>query len=220
MTHRGPEGRERPDDVRRLQRLAEGLRALQHEIEQAIADRTDEGVPVGRYEIQPPAALEIAEAVAIPSTAERMPVMIEAMMPASVPTAPAVLQARRNTAARVALIEEFGLLTSADVAELNQSQATNRAALASRWKGEERIFSVPYQGKDYFPGFQFGPDGRPREIVAEVLAALGAARGWQTALWFAAGNGYLNGRRPVDLLDSQPDAVTEAARHESVEVYF
>lgn len=150
----------------------------------------------------------------------RMPAMIEAMMPTTVPTAPAVLQARRNSAARSALIEEFGLLTSADVAEINQSQAENRSALASRWKGEGRIFAVRHGGRDYFPGFQFAGDGKPRPVVAEVLGALGGDRGWETALWFLAANGYLDDRRPVDLLDGDPEAVAEAARHEAAETYF
>lgn len=146
--------------------------------------------------------------------------LIEAMMPRSVPTPATVLQARRNSAARQKLIEEFGLLTSAQIAELNESQAENRSALASRWRREGRIFSVKHHGRDYFPGFQFDRDGRPRSIVADLLRAFAGAHGWQTALWFTAPNGYLGGRRPVDLLETDPGAVIEAAKHEAAEVYF
>lgn len=146
--------------------------------------------------------------------------LIDTMMPSSIPTAPAVLQARRNVAARVALIEEAGLLTSAEVADINRSRAANRAALANRWKSGGRIFSVNEGGRELFPGFQFGPDGRPREPVTQAVEALGGAHGWQTALWFTAANGYLGGRRPLDVLDSEPQAVVEAARHEADEVYF
>lgn len=149
-----------------------------------------------------------------------LPEIIEAMMPSQVPTAPMVLQARRNSAARVELMNEFGLLSSSDVAELNQSKAENRAALASRWKSEGKVFSVKHDGRDWFPGFQFETDGRPREIVGRVLGALGEARGWETALWFTGPSGYLAGRRPVDLLDDAPEAVVEAARREAEEVYF
>jgi hypothetical protein len=152
--------------------------------------------------------------------------LIDAMTPRGVPTAPAVLQARRNSAARAALIEELGLLTSAEVAELNRSEAENRAALASRWKREGRIFSVRHHGRDYFPGFQLRTDGPPREVIADVLKALGGGephargRGWETALWFTGANGHLGGRRPVDLLESDPEAVVAAAEHEAAEVYF
>lgn len=150
----------------------------------------------------------------------RLPELIESMMPSEVPTAPMVLQARRNSAARVELMNEFGLLTSSDVAELNRSKAGNRAALASRWKREGKIFGVKHDGKDWFPGFQFETAGRPREIVGRVLDALGGARGWETALWFTGASGYLDGRRPVDVLDDDPEAVVEAARREVDEVYF
>lgn len=146
--------------------------------------------------------------------------LIEAMTPRGVPTPAVVLQARRNSEARAALVEEFGLLTSSEIADLNDSQAVNRAALASRWKGEGRIFSVRHHGQDYFPAFQFAADGRPLESVAQVLEALGQPRGWETALWFTAANGYLAGRRPVDLLENEPEAAAEAAEREGAEIYF
>ena len=146
--------------------------------------------------------------------------LIEAMMPDDLPTPAMVLQARRNSVARTELIREFGVLTSAEVAEVNGSTAENRAALANRWKREGKLFAVRHEGREYFPGFQLSPDGRPREVIERVLEALGEPRGWQTALWFTSANGYLDARRPVDLLDSEPDAVVEAASHEAEEVYF
>jgi hypothetical protein len=149
-----------------------------------------------------------------------VPDMIESMMPSRVPTAPMVLQARRNGAARTELMDEFGLLASSEVAEINQSKAENKAALASRWKGEGRIFSVKHDGRDWFPGFQFETSGRPRPIIARVLEALGGSREWETALWFTGASGYLDGDRPVDHLEDDPEAVIRAAAHEAEDVYF
>lgn len=149
-----------------------------------------------------------------------MSALIDSLTPKSVPTPAMVLQARRNGAARAALMQEFGLLTSSELADLTESQAENRAALASRWKREGRIFAVKHHGQDYFPGFQLTAEGRPREAVARILAALGRARGWETALWFTAANGYLGGRRPVDLLESDPEPVVEAAAREGAETVF
>lgn len=149
-----------------------------------------------------------------------MPELIEAMTPRGVPTPAMVLQARRNSEARAALIEEFGLLTSAEIADLNESQAENRAALASRWKGEGRVFSVRHHGQDYFPAFQFAADGYPLEAIGRILEALGGPRGWETALWFTAASGYLGGHRPVDLLDNEPESVVAAAEREGAEIYF
>lgn len=163
-------------------------------------------------------AIAYGEALHAPSVP--LPALIDALTPAAVPTPAAVLQARRNAAARSALVEELGLLTSGDVADLNESTAGNRAALASRWKREGRIFSVRHHGNDYFPAFQLDGEHRPREIVGRVLRALGGAGGWETALWFVAANGYLEGRRPVDLLESDPDAVVQAAEREAAEIVF
>lgn len=163
-------------------------------------------------------AVAYGEAVGGPAVA--MPELIEAMTPAAVPTPAAVLQARRNAAARAALIGELGLLTSGEVADLNESSAGNRAALASRWKREGRVFSVRHHGQDYFPAFQLDAEFRPREVVGRVLRALGAAGGWEIALWFVAANGYLEGRRPVDLLAGEPEEVVRAAEAAAVEAVF
>lgn len=147
--------------------------------------------------------------------------MIEAMLPdLTLPSPAAVLQARRNSAARLALANEHGFLTSGDIADLNDSSAQNRAALANRWKREGRVFAVEQRGSDLFPAFQLDERGRPREVMARVLAALGGARGWETALWFTAANAYLDGERPVDLLDEAPERLIAAAEREAAEVYF
>src|SRR5262249_20775137 len=119
-----------------------------------------------------------------------------------------ISQLRRNAEARRAFLAEFGTLTSKEVAELAGSRATNRAALANRWKAEGGIFAVETGGQTLFPAFQFSEDdGQPRPVIAEVLAALGREySGWQTALWFSGRNGWLGAQRPVDLLRSAPGA--------------
>jgi hypothetical protein len=139
--------------------------------------------------------------------------LIQAMLPEGPPpTPPAVLQARRNAAAREELISEFGLLSSSDVAARAGSRAKNKAALANRWKQEGKIFSVTHQGLLFFPAFQFDDDGQPREAVAGVLKALGARLSdWGLALWFTGRYGTLGDRRPVDLLAAEPGKVIAAA---------
>lgn len=148
--------------------------------------------------------------------------MIESMIPAgTVPPPAMVLQARRNAEARVQLLQEFGAFTSTDIGEVAGSKATNRAALAHRWKSDGRIFSVVHQGTTYFPGFQFTAEGQPLPVIAEILSILASVRpGWQLALWFTGSDGWLGGQRPVDLLLTSPDAVVEAARHEAEELVF
>lgn len=150
---------------------------------------------------------------------QRLERTIEAMLPAEVPSRTEILQARRNAKAREALLRELGALTSSEVAELAGSRARNRAALANRWRKEGRIFALTHHGQTYYPAFQFGPDGRPLPVIAEVLRAFDD-EGWPTALWFDAANGWLDGARPVDLLTSDPEKIAEAARREAEELVF
>lgn len=147
--------------------------------------------------------------------AEQVGELAEAMIPdVPIPTPPVVLQARRNAAARALLLDEFGALTAAQVADLAGSEAKNSSALAGRWRREGRVMAVEHHGALYYPGFQFDGSGRPKPVVADVLRSLGRAdvTSWQQALWFTTANGWLGGRRPVDVLDDEPGAVVSAAQ--------
>jgi hypothetical protein len=148
--------------------------------------------------------------------------MIDAMLPDTpLPTPPAVLQARRNAEAREKLIRDFGVLSSADVASLAGSKAKNKASLANRWKQEGRIFSVPHRGAGYFPAYQFDEKGQPLPVIGRVLATLGGeSREWELALWFTSANGWVDGRRPVDLLRREPEEVAQAAEREAEGLFF
>jgi hypothetical protein len=123
-----------------------------------------------------------------------------------------VEQALLHSRRRNEFLEQFETLTSAQVADLSGSTAKNQAAQASRWKAQGKVFSLTHAGQELYPAFQFTAEGLPRPVVAAVLKA-NPARGWQLVRWFVANNGWLPGAaRPVDLLDTQPDAVVEAAR--------
>lgn len=147
--------------------------------------------------------------------AEEIEELATAMTPdIPLPTPPVVLQARRNAEARAALLSEFGALTAAQVSELAGSEAKNTSALAGRWRREGRLIAVEHHGTMYYPGFQFDIDGKPKAPVAEVLKHLShpSMTLWQQALWFTSANGWLDGRRPVDVLDEEGEAVVDAAR--------
>jgi hypothetical protein len=150
-----------------------------------------------------------------PRAAQEVEDLAAAMTPdVPVPTPSVVLQARRNAEARASMLEEFGALTAAEVADLAGSEAKNTSALAGRWRREGRLLAVEHRGNLYYPGFQFDSAGKPKPVIAGVLRYLGSqdVSPWQQALWFSTANGWLRGRRPVDLLDDEPDAVVAAAR--------
>ena len=147
--------------------------------------------------------------------AEEIDDLAAAMAPGlSLPTPAVVLQARRNAQARAQLLIEFGALTASQVAELAGSDAKNRSALAGRWRREGRLIAVEHHGTIYYPGFQFDVDGKPKPAVAEIVRQLAepSITPWQQALWFTSANGWLDGRRPVDMIDDDVAAVLAAAR--------
>ena len=143
---------------------------------------------------------------------------MERLIDAAMPTlsdrpAPTVIdQARRNAGARAKFVQDHEMLDAEQVHGLFGSAAKNRAALAARWRADGKIFALDYRGRLLYPAFQFDQQGRPKGIIGKVLAMLGDAAGpWQTAIWFTSANGWLGGKRPLELLDSEPDRVLDAA---------
>jgi hypothetical protein len=127
----------------------------------------------------------------------------------------AATQQQRNAEVREELANEFELRDSEQVAKDSGSRARNRSATASRWLAEKRIVAVDHRGAKLFPGFQFGPDGKPRPVIKRVLEQFEpyGLTGWEIALWFTTATGWLDDKRPVDLLTKSPDEIVDAARH-------
>ena len=116
-----------------------------------------------------------------------------------------------NARLRAGYLRETPLLTAAEIRAASGLAPRNRSEPASRWKREGRLFAVRRSGIDLYPAFQFA-DGAPRPAVRAVLAALpDGMTGWQTAMWFASANGWLDGAAPQERL-SDAQAVIGAAR--------
>lgn len=141
--------------------------------------------------------------------------LIEAAMPRlSERPHPAILeQARRNAEFRADFLARYDVLDAEQVHALYGSKADNTAALAGRWRSAERIFGLEYEGRTVYPAFQFDINGKPKAVVARILKALGLRSGWQIASWFTAPSGWLSDDQcPVDVMDTDLDAVVDAAR--------
>ena len=146
--------------------------------------------------------------------------MVEAMMPDTpLPRPPSVLQARRNAAAREELISEFGLLSRRTSPPWQAPGRRTRRR--SRTVGSRRGgFSLCLAGCRPVPGFPVRRRRAPAPVVAGCSRALGASAPSGGSPSGSAANGYLGGRRPVDLLASEPDRVVEAADREAAELDY
>jgi len=119
-------------------------------------------------------------------------------------------QARRLELAKQEFLKEFGEPVDGEL--LGDPEL---------WRREGKIFTVTDRKATYIPRFQLDERGHPRPAVARVIQLLGDTTSeWGMALWFAAANGWLGGRRPVDFLASAPEKVVEAAEREAEELVF
>ncbi len=143
--------------------------------------------------------------------------IIDALVPAVPPPRHMLVEARMAAQARTAVLEAGDWLTAAQVAELAGFSTTNPSAQPSRWKKDGLIFAIRHQGNDYFPAWALDARAgyRPFKGLGAVLRAFGDARdGWGQAAWFAAVNSMLGGKRPQDVLASEPERVLAAAADE------
>lgn len=146
-------------------------------------------------------------------TEARLDALVDVYLPSDPLAKPMAEIERDNAEAQARFIQTVKCYSAEDLAELAGHGAANRSATATRWKAQGAIFSVRRLGRDRYPAFQF-QDGRPRKVIADILKALpNDMSPWQTALWFASPNGWLDGARPMDRL-ADAKAVIEAATRE------
>jgi len=153
--------------------------------------------------------------------ARAMNALIAAMTPRrEIPTAPAVLQARRNALARTQFLERYGAREAKDAVALAGYRSKNAHEQVRRWLGSGKLFAIEWGGKRLLPAFQFDEStGRPRPEVADLLTAFeGRRKGWEIALWMTSPNGWLRGKRPIELWPAKIEKVLEAARLEVASV--
>lgn len=146
---------------------------------------------------------------------QRVQALWQALLPED-PLADAHLRLVAGDAlARQEFLAQVPVYDSKQVAGNAGHVSANAAQTAYRWRREGRIFAVTHGGTDLYPAFQFGDDGQPRDIIAQVLTILAgdpARTAWQNAFWFVGANGWLDGAAPVERLDPASDRVLEAAR--------
>lgn len=131
----------------------------------------------------------------------------------SVPIMQSDMQARAITR----IMESGDLLTAQKMANVADRSITNPIACISEWEEQGLIFSIQFQGEDYYPSFVLDPLHQflPRPELKPILAILGDRSGWDLAFWFSSPNSYLSGRHPKELLATELENVLFAARMEA-----
>lgn len=158
---------------------------------------------------------ELVIALKLEPEQEILQTLVKAIAPAAPPTHERLIELRMLAESRKAILESGSWLKAKEVADLAQLSPTNASSQPNRWKRERQIFAISHNGVDYFPLYALDPANgyRPREALSTLLDIFGGSRdAWQLASWFLAVNGRLGGRRPQDVLETDPKAVIEAAR--------
>lgn len=146
---------------------------------------------------------------------KRRDMLISALMP-SIP-AGMLKQASMEARSRAAVLTASEWLTAKEIAERAGFSATNASSTPWKWKQDGSIFAINSEGKDLYPGYGLDPDNafRPLKSLKPVLETFrGHKESWGLAYWFASVNSFLGGRRPMDLLKSEPGLVLAAAEDE------
>ncbi|CAN7652227.1 hypothetical protein [Caballeronia sp. 15715] len=107
-------------------------------------------------------------------------------------------------------------LTAQEVGQRQNPDATNQHAVASRWKKEGKVFFIEHKGVTLYPKYIFDEFGNPVSEVAEVLKIFQGYRPFRIASWFESTSSMLRGKRPREVLGTDPKAVVEAARDQVV----
>lgn len=123
------------------------------------------------------------------------------------------VQERLRQRAATAVLNGTEWLTSTEVDSLAPGGIvrSNSHARANRLLTEGKIFAIEYGGKKRYPRYAFDALGRPYPAVRDVLQAFGVASPLQVASWFESASVALDGRRPREVLDVDPEAVIQAA---------
>jgi hypothetical protein len=143
--------------------------------------------------------------------------VIEAAVPKTVAPPAALIEAEMLIRAKREILQSGDLLTSTQIAKIASLGGNDPGISPDRWKQERKIFTLSHDGTDYYPAYalDWENDFRPLKAMEDALGIFGNSKGgWALAFWFAGANSYLGGRRPQDVMASEPEKVLAAATWE------
>ena len=103
-------------------------------------------------------------------------------------------------------------LTAAEIGKLGDHGKANLSAAAHRWKEQGMIFALRRSNCFMYPRYEFADDYKPLPVIREILSEFDGASAVRIASWFESTSSFLNGRRPREIVASNPDLVVQAAK--------
>jgi len=114
---------------------------------------------------------------------------------------------------RAAYQAQGGFARGDDLAHVLEDFGRGNLASLGRMVVAGEVFGFEWRHTLWIPMFQFGADLALKPGLKAVLAELASEYdGRRLAEWFVEPNGWLDDARPIDMLDSYPDEVLQAAR--------
>ncbi len=113
------------------------------------------------------------------------------------------------------ILRESEWLTARDISMRAGLALSNPSAAPNRWKTKKRIFALSVNGRDYYPAYGLDEGYIPLPVMARLIALFGERKTpWGMAIWLGSDNSWLGGRKPKELLATEPEAVCRAAQAE------
>ncbi|MEL7896516.1 MULTISPECIES: hypothetical protein [Vreelandella] len=143
--------------------------------------------------------------------------IVNAMLAEDVPTPIIMREAGMEARAKRTIIKSGYWANAADISKLAGYSVSNPSSQPNRWKKQGAIFAINFNGTDYYPTFALDENAnyRPYKAMMDIIAIFkGHKSEWGMAFWFQSINSFLGGKRPQNLLASDPGRVIEAALDE------
>lgn len=103
-------------------------------------------------------------------------------------------------------------LTAEQLAALRMDPAAHKADVKSQLQASEQLFWIRRDGQELFPRYVFSENFTPLPVMRDIMTTL---QGWSAVMiagWFESTSAFLQGRRPRELIESEPALVHRAAQ--------
>jgi hypothetical protein len=152
-----------------------------------------------------------------PRPADTISTIVALMVPKQPVPSTLLREARMLAQAKNEILQSNDWVTANEISNLAQFSSRNPSSLLNKWKRDHRLFAIRHNGSDYFPVYGLNKDAayRPLPAMREVIKILEVKKSsWGMAYWFASASSMLGGKRPQDLLFTDPQRVIEVAKDE------